>query len=244
MGLKDLRVWNKSIIVKYLWHIVNDKESLWVKWINTEKLRGRSVWEVEVDINDSWGWKHILNLRKDVKKFMYSKIGDGNSVSVWYDNWSNIGTLDQVISHKTFYDARLSAMMTIKELMGQSNWEWPEGWTDEFPILQSIQRPILNEYVKDKVLWKRENGKLYKIKQWGSYDVMKCPLCINDTDSHSHLFFECEFSKTIWEKVTWKTGVNGKETNWNNNVEAFAKKWNGNSINSIIRRISLAASVY
>ncbi|GJR59120.1 hypothetical protein Tco_1501282 [Tanacetum coccineum] len=244
MGLKDLRVWNKSIIVKHRWHIVNDKESLWVKWINIEKLRGRSVWEVEVDINDSWGWKHILNLRKDVRKFMYSKIGDGNSVSVWYDNWSNIGTLDQVIIHRTFYDARLRARMTIKELMGQSNWEWPKGWTDEFPILQSIQRPILNEYVKDKVLWKRENGKLYKIKQLGSYDVMRCPLCKNDTDSHSHLFFECEFSKTIWEKVTWKTSVNGKGTNWNNNVEAFAKKWNGNSINNVIRRISLAASVY
>nr|GEV04229.1 hypothetical protein [Tanacetum cinerariifolium] len=43
LGLKDLKVWNKAIIVRHLCHIVNDKESLWVKWINTEKLRGRSV---------------------------------------------------------------------------------------------------------------------------------------------------------------------------------------------------------
>ncbi|GJW00228.1 RNA-directed DNA polymerase, eukaryota, reverse transcriptase zinc-binding domain protein [Tanacetum coccineum] len=53
-------------------------ESLWVQWIHTEKLRGRSVSEVDIETNDSWGWKNILNLRKDARKFMFLKIGDGN----------------------------------------------------------------------------------------------------------------------------------------------------------------------
>ncbi|GJY27865.1 putative RNA-directed DNA polymerase [Tanacetum coccineum] len=35
------------------------KESLLVKWINTEKLKGRSIWEIEVDKNDSWVVKKI-----------------------------------------------------------------------------------------------------------------------------------------------------------------------------------------
>ncbi|GKC95579.1 reverse transcriptase zinc-binding domain-containing protein, partial [Tanacetum coccineum] len=161
----------------------------------------------------------------------------------------------------------LSARMTIKKLIGQRKLEWPKGWIDDLPILKTIQRPILNEHVRDKVVWKRENGKLCKfsvkqayddlleviedvectqdkIKKWGSYDVMRCPLCKNDTDSHTHLLFECEFSKAIWAKVIRKIGVDWKETNWSNNVEAFAIRWNGNSINSIIIRISLAASVY
>ncbi|GJV62086.1 hypothetical protein Tco_1468186 [Tanacetum coccineum] len=54
LGLKDLGVWNKAMIVKHLWHIVIDKESLWVKWINTEKLKGRNFWEIKEDKNDSW----------------------------------------------------------------------------------------------------------------------------------------------------------------------------------------------
>ncbi|GJU05307.1 hypothetical protein Tco_1121737 [Tanacetum coccineum] len=44
LGLKDLGVWNKAMIVKHLWYIINNKETLWVKWINTVKLKGRSVW--------------------------------------------------------------------------------------------------------------------------------------------------------------------------------------------------------
>ncbi|GKE28992.1 reverse transcriptase zinc-binding domain-containing protein, partial [Tanacetum coccineum] len=97
------------------------------------------------------------------------------------------------------------------------------------------------------ILWMAVLNKLStqdKIKQWGSFDVMRCSLCKKDTDSHSHLFFECEFSKALWEKVIWKIGVDWKEANWNNNVESFAKKRNVNSINNIIRRICLAASVY
>ncbi|GJS68512.1 RNA-directed DNA polymerase, eukaryota, reverse transcriptase zinc-binding domain protein [Tanacetum coccineum] len=55
LGLKDLGVWNKAMIVKHLWHIVTDKESLKVKWVNAEKLKGRSLWEIEENKNDSWG---------------------------------------------------------------------------------------------------------------------------------------------------------------------------------------------
>ncbi|GKD38216.1 hypothetical protein Tco_1258423 [Tanacetum coccineum] len=61
LSLKNLGIWNKAMIMKHLWHIVIDKESLWVKWINTEKLKGRSKWEIEVEKNNSWGWRNILN---------------------------------------------------------------------------------------------------------------------------------------------------------------------------------------
>ncbi|GJW99860.1 hypothetical protein Tco_0183774 [Tanacetum coccineum] len=43
LGLKDLGVWNKAMIAKHLWHVIIDKNSLWVKWISTVKLKGRSV---------------------------------------------------------------------------------------------------------------------------------------------------------------------------------------------------------
>ncbi|GJY85732.1 RNA-directed DNA polymerase, eukaryota, reverse transcriptase zinc-binding domain protein [Tanacetum coccineum] len=78
LGLKDLGVWNKAMIVKHSWHIVTDKESLWVKWIDTEKLKGRNFWEIKEDKNDSWGSETILIKRNEVKRFIFSKLGDGS----------------------------------------------------------------------------------------------------------------------------------------------------------------------
>ncbi|GJR31505.1 hypothetical protein Tco_1107737 [Tanacetum coccineum] len=106
----------------HLWHIVIDKESLWVKWINTEKLKGRSIWEIEVEKTDSWGWRNILNQRKDARRRINSKVGNSRSTSLWYDNWSSIVPLDQFISNRDMYDERLSSKMTVSEMMRQSNW--------------------------------------------------------------------------------------------------------------------------
>ncbi|GJY72313.1 RNA-directed DNA polymerase, eukaryota, reverse transcriptase zinc-binding domain protein, partial [Tanacetum coccineum] len=160
LGLKYLGVWNRAMIVKHLWHIVTDKESLWVKWINTEKLKGRSFWKIEEDKNDSWGWRNILCQRNDVRKFIVSKLGDGSKTFVWFDNWSNIGTLDQFINHKTMYAARLNTIMTVRELMGQSNWNWPDAWTEKFPILLDMQNLSLNIQARDKIMWRKRDGSL------------------------------------------------------------------------------------
>lgn len=63
LGFKPLELWNKTLLSKHLWNVASRKESLWVKWINVVKLNNRSVWEVNVEKNDSWFWKCILNLR-------------------------------------------------------------------------------------------------------------------------------------------------------------------------------------
>ncbi|GJR84403.1 reverse transcriptase zinc-binding domain-containing protein [Tanacetum coccineum] len=165
---------------------------------------------------------------------------------------------------------------------------WPTGGTNKFPILLNVQNVKLDMQSKDKIMWKRGDGKLCrftvtqtykdllpieeevewwkvmwfsqnipkhafilwlavlnklttqdKIKKWGSYDVMCCPLCKQDSDSHGHLFFECEYSKVLWNKLLKMIDVD-----WRTNMSAFARSYNGNSINSIIRRLCIAASVY
>ncbi|GKG17101.1 hypothetical protein Tco_0362058, partial [Tanacetum coccineum] len=77
LGLKNLNLWNKVMITKHLWNIAADKDTLWVKWINTYKLKGKSIWEVNEEVNDSWGWRNILRMRQDARMHMVMKIGDG-----------------------------------------------------------------------------------------------------------------------------------------------------------------------
>ncbi|GJX67975.1 RNA-directed DNA polymerase, eukaryota, reverse transcriptase zinc-binding domain protein [Tanacetum coccineum] len=43
LGLKPLDNLNKTLLVKHLWNIADEKDSLWVKWISTVKLKGKSV---------------------------------------------------------------------------------------------------------------------------------------------------------------------------------------------------------
>ena len=97
------------------------------------------------------------------------------------------------------------------------------------------------------VLWLAVQNKLMtqdKVRNWGSYDLMMCPLCSKDMDSHSHLFFKCQYSAQLWQEVAKKMGVDCGNMEWNDIVTELVEKLNGNSVGSIIRRVCLAASVY
>lgn len=50
-------MWNETLMSKHLWNVASNKESLWVKWINVIRLKGKSVWNTEYDKNASVGWK-------------------------------------------------------------------------------------------------------------------------------------------------------------------------------------------
>ncbi|GJT78471.1 RNA-directed DNA polymerase, eukaryota, reverse transcriptase zinc-binding domain protein [Tanacetum coccineum] len=67
LGLKDLGEWSEVLMTKHLWNIAYNKESLWVKWVNIVRLKGRRIWGIEADTNASAGWKQILFLRDKVR---------------------------------------------------------------------------------------------------------------------------------------------------------------------------------
>ncbi|PWA73149.1 reverse transcriptase zinc-binding domain-containing protein [Artemisia annua] len=98
------------------------------------------------------------------------------------------------------------------------------------------------------ILWLAIQGRLTtqdKIRKWGSYDLMICPLCFEETDSHEHLFFKCKFSNGLWSKVLEK--VQGQQ--WVNMelldlIKQLASMYNGNAINSVVRRLCLVTCVY
>nr|GEZ55904.1 hypothetical protein [Tanacetum cinerariifolium] len=117
LGLKEPSIWNKAMITKHLWNVAMGKESMWVKWISVEKLKGRSVWAINEEANDSWGWKNILKLRNEVRSNFVMKIGNGEKASVVYDNWSDIGILQSFISQRDIYDVRLNANVVVKDFV-------------------------------------------------------------------------------------------------------------------------------
>ncbi|GJV70675.1 putative reverse transcriptase domain-containing protein [Tanacetum coccineum] len=90
----------------------------------------------------------------------------------------------------------------------------------------------------------REDDTLEKLMRQYLKEVVSKYGVQNDAESHSHLFFECEYSKTFWSKVVDKVGMACNNYKLNEIVAGLSKKTNGNSIDSIIRRICFAASVY
>lgn len=80
--------------------------------------------------------------------------------------------------------------------------------------------------------------------KWNKDRSLKCPLCKLVNDSHSHLFFECNYSKTIWEALKVKMENVRVCNTWGPIIEHYANEPCDNSIGSVLKRIGLATSVY
>ncbi|GKD61002.1 hypothetical protein Tco_1298511 [Tanacetum coccineum] len=91
LWFKPLHKWNELLLVSQLWKLIDKNESLWVKCVNTVKLKGKSIWEAESNNNDSHGWKKLMKIRDKIKPYVMFRIGDGKSI--WHNKWCKIGGL-------------------------------------------------------------------------------------------------------------------------------------------------------
>ncbi|XP_074300742.1 uncharacterized protein LOC141632053 [Silene latifolia] len=64
LGIKASKLWNKSLLGKYVWWIAAKKDHLWVKWVNHVYMKGRERTSYEPPSDCSWSWKKIASLFK------------------------------------------------------------------------------------------------------------------------------------------------------------------------------------
>ncbi|GJV27431.1 RNA-directed DNA polymerase, eukaryota, reverse transcriptase zinc-binding domain protein [Tanacetum coccineum] len=148
----------RVLLIKQLWNVASKKNTLWVKWITTEKLKGRSIWEVSADSNSSAGWKDLLRLRDRVKVHLIWKIDNGETVNAWSDKWDTLGPICDIVSYRDIHEAELSSNTSVAQLVSTNGGNWPEGWSEEYPELKSIRLPELQNGSIDRTVWVDNNG--------------------------------------------------------------------------------------
>ncbi|GJT02460.1 putative reverse transcriptase domain-containing protein [Tanacetum coccineum] len=158
IGIRRLDHFNKALMVSRIWKLLSLKESLWVKWIRVYKLRNRSFWEIPYRGKMSWGWRKLLKLRPMIRDFIWSSIGDGSKVSMWFDMWCNSCPLYNIISARDIARAGFSLASKVRECIQEGLWSWLNDWLVKYPILNSIQVPVLNDAKSDVLEWRKSDG--------------------------------------------------------------------------------------
>nr|GEW55311.1 hypothetical protein [Tanacetum cinerariifolium] len=115
-------------------------------------------------------------------------------------------------------------MLLVADAIERNDWKWPSDWYDKYPILKSVQVPVLDELVKDtikkvdnygiqmvfssKKVWKdlyvNVQEKLLtqdRVLKWKPNEILECAMCGKCSDSYEHLFFQCTYSAKEWGKL-------------------------------------------
>ncbi|GJR44940.1 RNA-directed DNA polymerase, eukaryota, reverse transcriptase zinc-binding domain protein [Tanacetum coccineum] len=197
LGVSSLFALNRGLMIKWLWKFYNQKNSLWsnvIKAIHgkdgniglTRKAGVRSCWTSIV--------KEMKELQKqgvNVFDYLGLKLGNGDSTSFWYDNWSGVGAA------KDLYP-RLFALENFKEINVSSK-------INDSCLNRSFRRPArggaeqaqldaLATLVSQVNLVNKADRWVWTLEGSGEFSVASTRKVIDENRLKSDL------SKTIWVK--------------------------------------------
>lgn len=69
LGIRRLRESNMAAMLKHIWLLFTDRESLWCRWIHSVFFKNVNFWFASKPTTCSWSWKKTLDLWRLLQNF-------------------------------------------------------------------------------------------------------------------------------------------------------------------------------
>ncbi|XP_019238224.1 PREDICTED: uncharacterized protein LOC109218324 [Nicotiana attenuata] len=97
---------------------------------------------------------------------------------------------------------------------------------------------ILRLAIQDRLATKE------RLARWGLVDETICTMCHRENETLQHLFFHCEFSNEVLQKLLSWQGIMRRKKEWQEEIQWTEKKAAGKSAGAEVYIMELAAAVY
>nr|XP_043619765.1 uncharacterized protein LOC122591569 [Erigeron canadensis] len=231
----------------------------------------------------------MLQIRPLVRNHFWYRIGNGHSVSAWFDSWCEASPLSNLLS-RVISNAGFLMSTSVSDLIHDNTWSWPMEWGK---IIPTIDVPVLIHDQPDSLCWKDKFGSIQPfsvsqvweairpndgtvnwyhvvwfkqcipkhafliwlvvkkklktqdmLRYWEMNGPASCAFCDAQLDSHSHLFFECDFSAQIWKGMCDRVDLAFYSDDWDIVLASFISIATIKKADAIIAKLVLGASFY
>ncbi|GJW42637.1 hypothetical protein Tco_0071436 [Tanacetum coccineum] len=236
-----------------VWKLLSRKESLWVEWIHVYKLRGRSFWDIPYRGNMTWGWRNVLKLRPLIREFIWKKLGNGLTTSVWFDRWCIQSPLADLISSRDIFREGFNKETKggdglVCSFSADTVWNTIRArgtkvsWYDAVWFSCCIPKHAVHLWLVIRRRLKTQDT----LRHWDNmiYALVTCSLCETQPDSHDHLFFECPFSQQVWNQVKGAAGLASSNASIYDIIDDIIPFAARKTSKSVIAKLVVAATSY
>lgn len=217
LGIKNIRLANDSLLLKWWWRYGQEDEALWKKVICEKYGSDGGRWFPDKDVHGpiSHIWKDILSVAQrngSILQFYKDNveilIGNGKRISFWRDSW--LGSTNLLCQFPRLFqlanDKEISLNVQVARRVSQSGWyfnfkrplrAWEEG---ELVRLTTAlgSGPLLRSDIDDSLGWKAAQPGIFKVNAvyaWGM---------LNDGPYHRTVdLIWNNFSPPKAKKISW-----------------------------------------
>jgi hypothetical protein len=158
MGFRDLKCFNKALLAKQRWRIIQNPDSLAGKIIKAKYFPRGSFLESGLGNKPFFAWRSIFGAIDLLQEGLIWRIGDGKKVKIWRDKWLNILTTYSIQTPRVLFleDSKVS------ELIDQESKWWNRQLISSMFMtneVEAILKISLSRYGhEDLIFWRGTNS--------------------------------------------------------------------------------------
>jgi hypothetical protein len=139
LGLKGIVEWNKVACLENIWNLFAEAGSVWVAWVHSSFLRGKSFWCIIASQDSTWGWRKLPKLRSLALPHVKFAIGMGlkSLYGMICDIWMAFCMKSMASEFRVIYDAGSSMEAKVDSVFVYGNWRWGLGRSEQLVAIQS-----------------------------------------------------------------------------------------------------------
>ena len=188
LGIRPLKEANHVYGLKLIWRLLSG-DSLWSKWIKSNLLKKKSFWEVNVETQTgSWIWRKMLKLRHVARSFHMKAVGNGRHISFWFDRWSELGVLSELLGDRGTQEMGIRREATLEEALYNQRRK------------KRHRRHILNDIEKEMgVVKEKLRSEMEDVDMWRWRSGYKSNFSTSETWQQTReVGSPCAWGKSIW----------------------------------------------
>lgn len=113
MGFKESLLFNEALLAKQTWRLFHNTNSLFYRVFKSRFFPNGSIMEASEGRGGSYVWKSILKGREVIKRGAKWRVGTGEDIKIWGDNWLPSLTSPRVYGplNSDFQEATVSTLI-------------------------------------------------------------------------------------------------------------------------------------
>ncbi|XP_059436284.1 uncharacterized protein LOC132169234 [Corylus avellana] len=164
MGFRDLMVFNKALLARQCWRLLQFPESLVGQIIKAKYFPRGSLLRAKLGSRPSYAWQSLLSAKDVLTEGLLWRIGDGKSVRIWGDKWLPTPTTFEVQSPcmRLAVDARVESLIDWNLGGWNTTLIYDIFLKEEAEIICNI--PISRYGYPDKLIWRANTSGMFTVR--------------------------------------------------------------------------------
>jgi hypothetical protein len=163
MGFRNYEVFNQALLAKQAWRMAINPDSLCSRVLQARYFKNGDFLNAKCPKRASYTWRSILHGRELLKEGLIWRIGDGQKVRVWSDNWIPRESMKRPLGHHPNKEVEM-----VSELLLDNGAGWDEAkLCDTFfeADVEDIQKiPVGSAGTVDYLAWNYTKNGVFSVR--------------------------------------------------------------------------------